>query len=141
MQEPVSTIVGKGCTQALVTAALAPEGARKVSAFLMKYHANGGQWNRCGEPMPTVVTKDSIGLVTVEGTEYQIADVGVRMLTPRELYRAQGFPDTYRIDVLFKGKPLSKGAQVRMCGNSVCPPMAEALVRANYGAARVRRAA
>ena len=62
----------------------------------------------------------------------------MRMLTPRELYRAQGFPDSYRIDVLYKGKPLSKGAQVRMCGNSVCPPIAEAIIRANYAERAVR---
>ena len=141
MTEPVSTIVGKGCTQALVTTQLAPEGSKKVRAFLMKYHTNGGQWNRLNDPMPTVVTKDSIGLVTVHGEEYEIADIGMRMLSPRELYRAQGFPDSYRIEVEYCGKPLSKGAQVRMCGNSVCPPIAEAIVRANYGVERVRRVA
>jgi hypothetical protein len=74
----------EGCTQALVTTALDPNGSKKVSAFLMKYHAKGGQWNCCGAPMPTVVTKESIGLVTVSGTDYYIADIGMRMLTPRE---------------------------------------------------------
>jgi DNA (cytosine-5)-methyltransferase 1 len=58
----------------------------------------------------------------------------MRMLAPRELYRAQGFPDSYRIDVSFNGKQMTKTAQVRMCGNSVCPPLAEAIVRANFGA-------
>lgn len=56
----------------------------------------------------------------------------MRMLAPRELYRAQGFPDEYRIDVLHQGKPLTKTAQVRMCGNSVCPPLAAAVVVANF---------
>lgn len=54
------------------------------------------------------------------------------MLTPRELYRAQGFPDSYIIDRKPDGSPLTKTAQVRMCGNSVCPPLAHALVEANY---------
>jgi DNA (cytosine-5)-methyltransferase 1 len=67
----------------------------------------------------------------VRGQDYVIADIGMRMLAPRELFRAQGFPDTYRIDVEVGGKPLSKSAQVRMCGNSVCPPVAAALVSAN----------
>lgn len=72
------------------------------------------------------------GLVTVGGAEYLIADVGLRMLQPRELYRCQGFPDSYRIAVATRaGRPLPKSAQVRMCGNSVCPPVAAALVRAN----------
>jgi DNA (cytosine-5)-methyltransferase 1 len=55
------------------------------------------------------------------------------MLTLRELYRAQGFPDYYEIAPEFEGKPLSKTAQVRMCGNSVCPPNAAAMVRAQFG--------
>ncbi len=53
------------------------------------------------------------------------------MLQPRELYRAQGFPEGYKIDFEIGGKRITKTAQVRMVGNSVCPPMAEALVRAN----------
>jgi DNA (cytosine-5)-methyltransferase 1 len=70
----------------------------------------------------------------VHGDDYVIADIGMRMLVPRELFRAQGFPDTYRIELQVNGKPLSKGAQVRMCGNSVVPPLAAALVRANFAA-------
>jgi DNA (cytosine-5)-methyltransferase 1 len=61
-----------------------------------------------------------------------IADIGMRMLQPRELYRAQGFPDSYAIDRGADGRALSKAAQVRMCGNSVCPPLARAIVAANY---------
>jgi DNA (cytosine-5)-methyltransferase 1 len=53
------------------------------------------------------------------------------MLSPRELFAAQGFPPDYVIDPIFNGKPLPKSKQVRACGNSVCPPLAEALVRAN----------
>lgn len=67
-----------------------------------------------------------------DGVPHAIADIGMRMLQPRELYTAQGFPSSYVIDRSADGRPLSKAAQVRMCGNSVCPPLAEALVRANY---------
>lgn len=69
--------------------------------------------------------------MTVRGEEYAIADIGMRMLAPRELYRAQGFPDSYLIDIEHNGRPLSKTAQVRMCGNSVSPYAAQALVLAN----------
>ena len=84
------------------------------------------------EPLHTVTTKDRFGLVLVHGEPYAIVDIGLRMLTPRELYRAQGFPEGYRIDRGAAGEPITKTAQVRMCGNSVCPPLARALVAANY---------
>ena len=67
----------------------------------------------------------------VEQQQYRIADIGMRMLEPRELYRAQGFPASYQIAPAINGKPLPKRAQVRMCGNSVSPPLAAALARAN----------
>lgn len=79
--------------------------------------------------------------VTIPGSSpgtsetYVIADIGMRMLTPRELFRAQGFADSYVIDRRPDGSALTKTAQIRMCGNSVCPPLAAALVRANYTAA------
>ena len=63
---------------------------------------------------------------------YAIVDIGMRMLSPRELARAQGFPDSYVIEPVFEGKPLSKTAQVRMIGNSVCPDLSTALVVANF---------
>ncbi|HYE38621.1 MAG TPA: DNA cytosine methyltransferase, partial [Ramlibacter sp.] len=63
---------------------------------------------------------------------YAIVDIGMRMLAPRELYRAQGFPESYIIDRGADGRALTKTAQVRMCGNSVCPPLARAIVAANY---------
>jgi DNA (cytosine-5)-methyltransferase 1 len=66
-------------------------------------------------------------LVVVDGEPFEIRDIGLRMLTPRELARGQGFPDSYALDV----DGLSKTAQIRMVGNSVCPPIAAALVRAN----------
>ena len=103
----------------------------EVRAFLLKYYGtNIG--HDCREPLQTITTKHRFGLVTVAGQDYQIVDIGMRMLTPRELFRAQGFADSYTIDPDFNGKPLTKTAQVRMCGNSVSPYPAAALVRANY---------
>ena len=102
----------------------------EVRAFLMKYYETGvGQ--TLTEPLHTITTKDRIGLVMVKGEPYQIVDIGMRMLEPHELYAAQGFPADYIHDRTATGKRLSKSAQVRMCGNSVCPPVAAALVRAN----------
>jgi DNA (cytosine-5)-methyltransferase 1 len=71
-------------------------------------------------------------LVTLDGEVYAVVDIGLRMLTPKELYRAQGFPENYAIEHGADGRPLTKTAQVRMCGNSVSPPNAAALVMANY---------
>jgi DNA (cytosine-5)-methyltransferase 1 len=105
----------------------------EVRAFLIKYYS-ADQDPQLGLPLHTITTKHRFGLVTVHGEDYAVADIGMRMLVPRELFRAQGFPDTYRIELQVAGKPLSKGAQVRMCGNSVVPPLAAALVRANFAA-------
>lgn len=113
----------------------------EVRAFMVAYYGNEQDGGDLFDPFRTVTSKERFGLVTVDGTDYLIADIGMRMLQPRELYRAQGFPDSYQIDVPFNGKPLTKTAQVRMCGNSVCPPMAEAIVRANLVSERVEVAA
>lgn len=102
-----------------------------VRAFLVKYYSEGGQDQDCRDPMHTIPTKDRLGLVTVAGEQYQIADIGMRMLEPHELYAAQGFPASYIIAPDINGRRLPKHAQVRMCGNSVSPPMAAALARAN----------
>lgn len=112
----------------------------EVRAFLTAYYGSD-QDTPLGEPLHTVTTKPRFGLVTVAGQQYQIADIGMRMLQPRELYRAQGFPDTYVIERGADGRVLSKEAQVRMCGNSVCPPLARAIVEANYADAAERLAA
>ncbi|MCH8178177.1 MAG: DNA cytosine methyltransferase [Proteobacteria bacterium] len=103
----------------------------EVRAFLTAYYGSD-QDTPLDDPLHTVTTKPRFGLVTVAGQQYAIADIGMRMLQPRELYRAQGFPDTYIIDRGADGRLLPKDAQVRMCGNSVCPPLARALVAANY---------
>jgi DNA (cytosine-5)-methyltransferase 1 len=112
----------------------------QVAAFLLKYYGTD-QDPRLESPLGVVTTKDRFAVVTVAGERYAIVDIGMRMLTPRELFRAQGFRDDYIIDPLVQDKrvktrekliPMPKTAQVRMCGNSVCPDVAEALVRANY---------
>lgn len=91
--------------------------------------ADNGQ--QLTDPLHTVTTKDRFGLVTIEGVDYQIVDIGMRMLEPHELFAAQGFPASYIIDKYANGKAVPKSAQVARCGNSVCPPLATALVRAN----------
>jgi DNA (cytosine-5)-methyltransferase 1 len=113
----------------------------EVRAFLLKYYTSQQSGHDLRKPIDTITTEDRFGLVTVRGEEYTIADIGMRILTPRELFRAQGFPDSYIIDPIVKGKPLTKTAQVRMVGNSVCPHVAAALIRANVGAQLEERAA
>lgn len=103
----------------------------EVRAFLVKYYGNGDNAVSCEEPAPTITTKDRLGLVTVHGQDYQIVDIGLRMLIPRELYNAQGFPGDYIIDVDADGNPYKKTDQVAKCGNAVPPAIPAALVRAN----------
>ena len=96
----------------------------------MKYYGAGtGQSVEC--PIDTITSHDRFAIVQIEGIDYQIVDIGLRMLEPKELYGCQGFPDDYIIDRDCNGKPYSRAEQVKRCGNAVCPPVAEALVRAN----------
>ncbi len=153
VEQPLNTVTASGCPAGLVTShlvklrnnqfgqshdepmpTLTAGGGHvgEVRAFLVKYYGNEQDGVSLREPLHTIPTRDRFGLVTVHGIDYQIVDIGLRMLTPRELYRAQGFPDSYIIDRKPDGSPLTKTAQVRMCGNSVCPPLAHALVQANY---------
>ncbi len=102
----------------------------EVRAFLIKYYGEGtGQDIK--EPLDTVTSRDRFGLVTVNGVDYRIVDIGLRMLEPKELYGCQGFPEDYIIDYDLTGKKYPRSEQVKRCGNSVCPPIPEALVRAN----------
>lgn len=102
----------------------------EVRAFLIKYYGQGtGQDIKA--PLDTVTAQDRFGLVTINGVDYQIVDIGLRMLEPRELYGCQGFPDDYIIDHDYTGKTYPRSEQVRRCGNAVCPPIPEALVHAN----------
>lgn len=120
VKDPLNTITAQGAA------------AGVVHSFLVKYYSEGGQDAACTDPMHTIPTKDRMGLVMVRGEPYAIVDIGLRMLTPRELYRAQGFPDSYVIDTGAAGEPITKTAQVRMCGNSVCPPLSHVLIKTNY---------
>lgn len=102
----------------------------EVRAFLIKYYGQGtGQ--DIEEPLDTVTSRDRFGLVTIKGVDYQIVDIGLRMLEPKELYGCQGFPDDYIIDRDCTGKTYPRSEQVRRCGNAVCPPLPAALVKAN----------
>ncbi|WP_172728742.1 DNA cytosine methyltransferase [Kluyvera cryocrescens] len=117
--EPMPTVTAGGQHVGEVKTTLAADGydehrAQQTLAFLREY---------CGE--------DCDGLVTVDGITYRIVDIGMRMLQPHELYRAQGFPEWYIIDQDYSGKKYAKDKQVARCGNAVPPPFAEALVRAN----------
>jgi len=80
---------------------------------------------------------DEIILLIIDGAAWYIRDILLRMLHPRELYNAMGFPNDYIIDRDFEGNVYTKSKQVARCGNAVCPPMAEAVIRANYVAAPV----
>lgn len=119
MDQPVPTITAGGQHVGEVKTTLAVEHydeqrAQQTLSFLREY---------CGE--------DCTGLVEIDGITYRIVDIGMRMLQPHELYRAQGFPDWYIIDRDYRGVKYAKDKQVARCGNAVPPPFAEALVRAN----------
>ncbi len=116
---PAPGLTAGGLHVGNVETSLATEGydeqrAAQALAFLQEY---------CGA--------DSDGLVTVDDVVYRIVDIGMRMLQPAELYRAQGFPEWYIIDQDYRGVKYAKDKQVARCGNAVPPPFAEALVRAN----------
>ena len=155
---PVSTVTSTGSQQGLVachlinqkgsaqashdpchplpTICAATVHAGVVAAFLTKYYGTG-DGAVIGSPAPTVTVRDRFGLVTVnvEGEDYAIVDIGLRMLTPRELFRAQGFPEDYVIDRDASGRAFTKYDQVAKAGNSVSPPWAAAHIRANWGGA------
>lgn len=124
------TGTGQDVRQPLHTVTCSPGHFGEVRAFLVKYYGQGtGQ--AVTEPLDTIPTHDRFGLVTIQGVDYQIVDIGLRMLEPKELYGCQGFPDDYIIDRDYTGKEYPRSEQVKRCGNAVCPPLPEALVRAN----------
>lgn len=148
---PVGALTSRDHTS-LVTARLAMVDAARpwhldeVRAFLVKFYGNEREAHSLEDPLGTVTTKDRFGLVTVAGLEYQIIDIGFRMLIARELFRAMDFPDSYVLDpwmpahdryeaggkrVRVKEGRLRPTSQVRMCGNAVSPAPAAALVAAN----------
>ncbi|HCI1686715.1 TPA: DNA cytosine methyltransferase [Pseudomonas aeruginosa] len=139
--EPLHTVSAGGQHHGLLTAemvasSLTPEqleGATWVASFLMKYHGTGENILALDQPLSTVTTKDRLALVTVwiSGSPYVIVDIRLRMLKPRELYRAQGFPDSYIIERGHNGQRFTLSQQVHMCGNSVSPNTMAAYARAN----------
>jgi DNA (cytosine-5)-methyltransferase 1 len=132
---PLATIAAQGEHHAVVECQLSPEhaaGAERVAAFLVNYYGNGTALE-LRDPLDTVTTRDRLALVTVHvrGVPYVIVDIGLRMLRPRELYAAQGFPRDYIISHTADGRALTTSQAVRMVGNSVSPPPLAALARAN----------
>jgi DNA (cytosine-5)-methyltransferase 1 len=150
--KPVSTITGRGTQQQLVQTTLIEAGelpadvmdrAVQVAAFLVKYYGSEiGQYQAVDQPLDTITVKPRFAVVTVtiDAVTFVLVDIGMRMLEPRELARAQGFPDSYILDPecwyrtdsgARKFGKLPKTHQIAKIGNSVCPGLAEALVRAN----------
>lgn len=121
---------GQDLREPLHTITCSPGHFGEVRALLIKYYGQGtGQDIR--KPLDTVTAQDRFGLVTIHGTDYQIADIGLRMLEPKELYGCQGFPEDYIIDHDGEGKSYPRSEQVKRCGNAVCPPIPAVLVKSN----------
>ena len=125
MSRPLSTVTASGAHHGVVT-------TRITKA---EPGANLGHWPEIRELLNTYcgysLGPEDVLLFNIGGTAYFMADIGLRMLTPRELYRANGFPNDYIIDRDYKGNAYGKSKQVARCGNAVPPPFATALVRAN----------
>lgn len=121
---------GQDLREPLHTITTSPGHFGEVRAFLTKYYG-AGTGQSVKDPLDTITAQDRFGLVVIAGTEYQIVDIGLRMLEPSELYGCQGFPEDYIIDHDYTGKKYPRSEQVRRCGNAVCPPIPAALVRSN----------
>lgn len=131
VNDPLSVICTSGAHHGVVECTLSKEDEEKalrVAAFLISYYGTDNM-SSLDEPVPTITTKDRLALVTVyyEGNSYLIVDIKLRMLTPKELYSAQGFPKDYIISHGHDGRKFSQATQTRMCGNSVSPYSACAL--------------
>lgn len=127
--------IGQGCEEPLHTITTSPGHFGLISTFLIKYYGSGGSCQGVDRPLDTITTKDRFGLVNVvleiEGEQYILKDIFLRMLKPEELKLMQGFPKDYIInrDYNWKSYPIAK--QVARIGNSVVPIMAKKLVEAN----------
>jgi DNA (cytosine-5)-methyltransferase 1 len=145
-EDPASTIVGKGCTQRVIEARLqaigAPQGTRRrqVLDFLWAHFGEPDEadWS---DPTGTLQARKRFGLVILKGVVWEIADIGMRMLTVRELFSAQGFPPDYVIDRDHTGRAITKTAATLMVGNSVSPVMARVLYAAQFPDIQRRAAA
>lgn len=141
MSKPLGAITGRdhhALSAALPTITGGGQHIAQVRAFLIKYYGNGGnggQGQQLSLPLHTITSKARFGLVVIHGELWEITDIGMRMLRPHELFAAQGFPADYVIDFEYNGKPLTQEAQNRLCGNSVSPVVARALVFDNARAA------
>ncbi len=127
LRDPLPTITSQD-HHSLVEVRTGGDGKR-FAAFLTSYYSQGSTSSSLRRPMPAVVTHDRHGLVTVrleDGAKLEFGDIGMRMLAPRELARAQGFPDSYVLEG-------TKAEQIARIGNSVVPQVAAAIVRANMG--------
>ena len=124
------TNIGHPADQPLQTITASGLHFAEVQAFLIKYFSSGAA-KPLDEPLDTITAKDRFAIVTIHGEEYVITDIRMRMLQPRELFNAQGFPADYIIDTDADGRPYPKSKQVARCGNAVTPPVPAALVRAN----------
>lgn len=126
MGRPLSTVTASGAHHGLVATTVAP-----VSSG-----ADLKNWPKIRELLNTYcgydLQENEVILFLISGGLYFMSDIGLRMLTPRELYRANGFPDDYIIDRDYTGREYGKAKQVARCGNAVPPPFATALVRANF---------
>lgn len=152
IDKPISTITGRGTQQQVVQTTLVEAGALpdevmeravQVAAFLVKYYGSEiGQHQPVKQPLDTITVKPRFAVVTVtiDAVTFVLVDIGMRMLEPRELARAQGFPESYVLDPecwyrtdggARKFGRLPKTHQIAKIGNSVCPGLAEALARAN----------
>lgn len=110
----------------------------EVRAFLTTFYSSGSVGQKADKPLRTVTSKHRLGLVTIEGTDYQIVDIGMRMLEPHELLRAQFGRFAAGYDL---GAARTKSAKVRLIGNSVCPEVAEAVIREQFAAGELEATA
>lgn len=125
MKEPMQTVTTSAGEFALCKAHLAKMHSGDDLGYWPEIRALLNEF--CGYTL----AEDDVLLLEISGGLYYIADIGLRMLSPRELYNAMGFPPDYIIDRDYEGHEYKKSAQVARCGNAVCPPVASALVRAN----------
>lgn len=141
---PFPTITTRGTQNQLIASKLvradnAQPQRDAVRAFLLKFYGKCKHGQQIDAPCHTITSKGRFGLVTIYGEPYKIVDIGMRMLTPAELFEVQGFKvrgfrdndNGYIIDPDIDGKLMTKTAQIAKCGNTVCPPVARALVKAN----------